>query len=274
MRGYLPIGAFLILAAVLGGWWLATGGLPPPDAPPSWLESARIAHRGLHTDDARRPENSLAAFGAAVQQGYPIELDVHLTADGVVVVLHDNTLERMTGDPRRVAEIELGELRELRLLGTDERVPTLREVLDLVDGAVPLLVEVKNPSDTVGPLENAVVDELKDYRGEVAIQSFNPFSLAAVRDAAPEIPRGQLSGSFEGEDLALHEVFVLRNLLMNWKSRPVFIAYELDALPTWGTTLQRTRGWLLLGWTATSPEELARADELCDGVIFDPGTLE
>lgn len=274
MRVYLPLVILLVLLLVIGGYWVATGGIPPSDATPPWMAGVTIAHRGLHTDDAERPENSMAAFRAAVTEGYPIELDVHITADGVVVVLHDDTLERMTGDPRRVSDIDLADLRELRLLGTDERVPTLREVLDLVKGDVPLLIEIKNPGKEIGPLEIAVLGELEGYTGEIAIQSFNPFSLAAVHEEKPTIPRGQLSGSFEGEDLASYEAFILRNLLMNWKSRPTFVAYELDALPTWGATLQRIRGRSLLGWTANSPEDLSRAEELCDGVIFDPGAFD
>ncbi len=274
MRAYVPLIVLGVVAASGAGYWFATGGIPPTEERAGWVEGAQIAHRGLHTDDGRQPENSLSAFREALRKDFPIELDVHLSSDGEVVVFHDETLERMTGDPRALSEVTAGDLAGLRLLDSDERIPTLREVLDLIEGDVPLLIEIKNRDGEVGPLENAVLRELANYRGEVAIQSFNPFSLAAVRDGDPLIPRGQLASRFEGENLAAYEVLALRSLLMNWKSRPHFIAYELDALPTLGTRLQQIRGRLLIGWTATSPEEMERAAVLCDGVIFGPGAVE
>lgn len=276
MRGRNGIIAALLLLLLAPGalYWFATGGVPPAEERADWIEGALIAHRGLHTDDSRRPENSMAAFKAAVRSGYPIELDVHLSADDEVMVFHDDTLERMTSDPRAIADVPLAELRELKLLESEERIPTLGEVLDMVDGQVPVLVEIKNRGERMGPLETAVVEELRGRPGEYAIQSFNPFSLAEVRAADPRIPRGQLASRFEGEDLAFHEVFALRSLLMNWKSRPHFIAYEIDGLPSLGTRLQQLRGRPLIGWTANTPEAMDRAAELCDGVIFDPGALD
>ncbi len=273
-RVYLPLVAVALLAVNGAGYWIATGAVPPAEERAAWIEGAVIAHRGLHTDDARRPENSLAAFREAVREGFPIELDVHLSADGEVVVFHDDTLERMTGDPRAISEVTLTGLDELRLLGSDERIPTLGEVLDLVDGRVPVLVEIKQRGTDVGALERAVVRALEGYPGEVAVQSFNPFSLAEVERLDPTIPRGQLASRFEGEDLSGIEVFALRSLLMNWRGRPHFIAYDIDALPTLGTRIQQLRGRPLIGWTARTPEEMARASELCDGVIFDPGALD
>jgi glycerophosphoryl diester phosphodiesterase len=267
---------FLVPGLVLGvvaAYWFATGGIPSGEDRARWVSGATIAHRGLHTGDSVRPENSLAAFRAAMREDFPIELDVHLAAGGEVVVFHDDALERMTGDPRAISETRVRDLDELRLLDSPERVPTLREVLDLVDGDVPILIEIKNRGE-VGPLEVAVVRELAGYPGDFAIQSFNPYSLAAVRDANPRIPRGQLASGFEGENLAFHEVFVLRSLLMNWKSRPDFIAYDLKALPTLGTRLQQFRGRPLIGWTAYDPHDIEHAETHCDGVIFDPGALE
>lgn len=270
----VAIAALALLAGSGALYWLATGGVPPDEERAEWVEGAIIAHRGLHTDDSIRPENSLAAFRAALRAGYPIELDVHLSADGEVVVFHDDTLERMTGDPREISEVPLAELRELTLLDSRERIPTLGEVLDLVDGEVPVLVEIKNPGREVGPLERAVVSELQSRPGELAVMSFNPLSLAEVRDADRRIPRGQLASRFEGEDLAFYEVFALRSLLMNWKSQPDFIAYEIDGLPTIGTRLQQLRGRALLGWTARTPADVERATQLCDGLIFDPGAFD
>ncbi len=271
MLGALAWGAGLAVALGLL-YAFAAALIATPQSTPEWLVDRPIAHRGLHSDDSLVPENSLAAFRAAADGGHPIELDVHLSADGVAVVFHDDTLERMTGDPRPIAEVTSAELAELRLLGSDEHVPTLAEVLALVEGRVPLLVEIKQRGE-VGELERAVLGELAPYRGEYAIQSFNPFTLAYVRRADPRVARGQLSGTFSNEDLPTWQVFALRNLLLNWTSRPAFIGFELEGIPSWGTSLQRARSRPLLGWTADDPESFERAQRLCDGVIFDPGAF-
>lgn len=265
------LGVLLVLAFILAGLGLAaTRGMPPEESP-AWLTAAPIAHRGDWTASSERPENSLAAFESALDASLAIELDVHLTADGSVVVVHDDELERMTGSPGRVSELTLAQVQERRLLGGDEQVPTLAETLDLVAGRVPLLVELKTPSN-VGPLEDAVALELRDYPGPVAVMAFNPFALDHMADVAPQLARGQLSGSFDGEDLAWYEVFLLRNLLLNWRSEPHFVAMEMDVVPSTATTVQDWWGRPLLCWTAEDAEDLRRAEGQCDGVIGNPGS--
>jgi glycerophosphoryl diester phosphodiesterase len=144
-----------------------------------------IAHRGLHAAHDGRPENSLAAFAYACERGFPAELDARLTRDGEVVVFHDRTLRRMTGADGRVEDRDAADVRALRLLGTRERVPLLRDVLELVDGRVPLLVEVKAGAPYPA-LERAVLGALDCYAGEVAIQSFKPRMLRELdRAEAP-----------------------------------------------------------------------------------------
>jgi glycerophosphoryl diester phosphodiesterase len=270
MRPLWPIIAIVIAASALGGYWFSSGAIPAEPAP-GWITARPFAHRGLH-DDAR-PENSLPAFSAAIEAGHPIELDVHLTADREVVVLHDEELRRMTGDSRSVGDVTLAELDELRLQGTDERIPRLWEVLVLAHGRVPILVELKSRG-AAGPLEREVAKELEGYTGDVGVISFNPYSLAWFAENLPDLPRGQLSGSFSGEDVPAYQVLVLRPLLMNWKSRPHFIAYELEAMPSAGTWLQRKRGRPVLAWTPADTYELERAREVADNAICDPGALE
>lgn len=271
---WIIVAIVVAIAVVLGGlYWFATGGIPQRAEKPGWLTARPFAHRGLHIDGPARPENSLAAFRSAIETGYPIELDVHLTADGRVVVFHDDDLARMTGDPREIADVTYAEISELKLLGGEEAIPTLREVLDSVDGRAPVLVEIKNRGE-VGPLEEAVAAELVRYPGDVAVMSFNPYSLAYLADRLPDLPRGQLSGPLADEDLAFYERFALSRLLMNWKSRPDFVAYDLEALPTLGTWLQRVRGRTLLAWTAENPTEAAKGRRWADNVICNPGGLE
>ncbi|MCA9665508.1 MAG: hypothetical protein KC503_07965 [Myxococcales bacterium] len=240
--------------------------LAPPA--PRWVREQPIAHRGLH--DAQRPENSLAAFEAAARAGYAIELDVQLLADGGIAVFHDDTLERMTGARGPIHALRRAELAPLRLAASDQHVPLLDEVLELVAGRAPLLVEIKNRG-AVGALERGVASALVRYGGEAAVQSFNPLSMAALAREAPQIARGQLSGSFFDEpDLALYKKALLRRLMLCPVSRPSFIGYELSMLPYWAVTVwRRALSLPLLAWTVRSEADLRRARALVDNVIFE-----
>lgn len=265
------ITAVVLIVLLVGAFAFASGGSPGRE-PAGWLTGRAIAHRGAWADGMARPENSLAAFDAAAASGYAVELDAQSSLEGVTVVIHDEDLERMTGEPGLVAETSLADLQKMRLLGGEETIPTLAEALEIIDGRVPVFVEIKNPGE-VGVLEDDVARQLSAYEGEAAVMSFNPYSLARVAATAPEIPRGQLSSAFKGEDLAWYEVFLLRNLLMNWTSKPDFIAYDLAELPSLRTTLQRWRGRPLLGWTAKTEAERIAAEAICDAVICNPGAL-
>jgi glycerophosphoryl diester phosphodiesterase len=270
---WVLVGVVVVLIAIGGAVWWATGGIPAREKHPAWLTGSLIAHRGLHTNGPVAPENSLAAFRAAAAEGLPIELDVQMTADEMVVVFHDEDLRRMTGDTRRVDEIAMHELRTLRLEGGDEPVPSLAEALETIDGQVPVLVEIKNGGDP-GLLEASVAESLAAYEGDVAVISFNPYSLGDIASREPQLLRGQLSSTFDDVELAAWKKLLLRNLLMNWTSRPDFVAYELSGLPSAVTTLQQWRGRPLLGWTAEDAEDLEHGLETCDSVICDPGALE
>ena len=167
------------------------------------IKGLYIAHRGLHDIDKGTPENSLAAFAAAVARGYAIENDIHVTADGAVVVFHDNNLKRMCGVDVNIEESTLSELRKYTLLGTNEHIPTLKECLDLVDGRVPLLIEFKSQSfENSRKLCEAADEILKDYNGKYFIQSFYPPVLLWYRKNREEIWRGQLSTAFKGEHIS------------------------------------------------------------------------
>src|SRR5262249_43468743 len=150
--------------------------------------------------------------------------------DGEVVVLHDDNLRRMTGADRPVGAVTLAELADLRLAGTDERVPRLTEVVDLLGGRVPLLIEGKN-RHAGGALEARLAELVQDYGGALAVQSFHPFSLDWFRRRHPGMIRGQLAGDLRGEDVAWYQKVLLRNLLLNHWSRPHFVAYDVRCLP-------------------------------------------
>jgi glycerophosphoryl diester phosphodiesterase len=258
----------IIALLLVGAYWFGTGG-PSRRAPAEWLTGQPIAHRGQWTAGPDRPENSLAAFGEAASNGFAVELDAQLTADGHVVVFHDGDLKRMTGATGAVSEKSLAELQDLRLLGGDETIPTLAEVFALIDGRVPVFVEIKNPGK-VGALEDTVAREVAAYDGEATIMSFNPFSMARVAAAEPEIPRGQVASALKDSGRAFYEVFLLRYLLMNWESKPDYIAYDLNELPSTTTKIQQWRGRPLIGWAANSTKEREAAEEICDAVEFNP----
>lgn len=207
------------------------------DIKKSWLFSRPIAHRGLHGIDA--PENSLAAFGKAIEAGFPIEIDVRPIDDGTVVVFHDDKLTRMTD-----------------LDG---------EVLEFVDGRTPLLIEIKNDS-TVGQLERDTLELLSSYKGEYAVQSFNPYSMEFFKKNAPQIPRGQLSCFFDKKDLGFFKRFVLKRLKMNKVSSPDFISYNHANLPNKYVTKTKLP---TLAWTVRSNAEMEKCLPYCDNIIFE-----
>lgn len=233
---------------------------------PAWVVDTPIAHRGLH--DEARPENSLAAFEAAADAGYAIELDVHLSADGEVIVFHDDDLQRACARPETVGDLPASELGSLRLFDTDERIPSLAKVLSRVDGRVPIVLEIKQRGE-VGALEAATARCLAHYEGDVSVQSFNPRTLVWFRHNAGRYPRGMLSCDFVGEDLPPHQVVVLRRLLYAPAVRPAYVGYDHRSLPYWAPSLLRRLGVPLVAWTIRNEDDLLRARGLADNVIFE-----
>ena len=234
-----------------------------------WLTSLPIAHRGLHDHSNNIPENSLAAFENAAALGFPIELDIHLLQDQQIAVFHDQSLKRMAGVDRQIDEISSEEVVKFSLLDTKHQIPLLDEVLELIDGRVPLLIEIKNKGDQVGRLEKNLLQKLLRYNGEYAIESFNPLVLKWFREKAPQIVRGQLSTKFKnGSRIPFPYRFLLRNLFFNKISKPDFISYDIHCLPH--IAVQRAcRRRPLLGWTTKSVEDHAKAMHTCDNVIFE-----
>ena len=233
------------------------------DIKKSWLFSRPIAHRGLHGINA--PENSLAAFGKAIEAGFPIEIDVRPIDDGTVVVFHDDKLTRMTDLDGYVCNMTKSDLEKVRLRNSDERIPTFKEVLEFVDGRTPLLIEIKNDS-TVGQLERDTLELLSSYKGEYAVQSFNPYSMEFFKKNAPQIPRGQLSCFFDKKDLGFFKRFVLKRLKMNKVSSPDFISYNHANLPNKYVTKTKLP---TLAWTVRSNAEMEKCLPYCDNIIFE-----
>lgn len=222
-----------------------------------------IVHRGLHNKE--NPENTLGAFERAVEKGYVIELDVQLLKDGTVVVVHDNKLSRLCGEDRYVSNLTFDEIKNFRVLSSNFSIPSLKEVLELVNGKVPLLIEIKNPLK-IGDLEKKTWELLKDYNGEYAVQSFNPYSLAWFKDNAPNVLRGQLSSFFKGENLSLIKKSFLKKLKLNKVSCPNFISYNAENLPNKYVTKCDLP---VLAWTVRSQEQYLNVVKYCDNIIFE-----
>ena len=231
-----------------------------------WL----YAHRGLHDNTSDAPENSLRAFQKAVDAGFGMEMDVQLSKDQVPVVFHDNTLKRVCGAEGEVKDFTFEELQQFRLCGTDQRIPKFEEVLKLVDGRVPLIVELK--IDTTNLALCSIADGLLSaYKGMYCIESFNPLAVRWYRKNRREIIRGQLSDAFikEGEYVG-PLYFMLQNLLFNWLGRPDFIAYNRKYPKILSRLLCRKLfGNMAAAWTVKSREQLEEAKEYFDIFIFD-----
>lgn len=232
-----------------------------------------IAHRGLHFAD-KVPENSLAAFSRAREAGYGIELDVRLTSDGVPVVFHDDGASRMCGADKLIKDMTFEEVKNLRLLGTEERIPTFQEALSVIGGAVPLLVEIKCTKFDNKLCEKTAV-LLDTYPGEYIIESFHPMAVHWFQQNRRQIVRGQLVYSFSKEEKKKNFSYrLLEKLLLNLFSRPDFIAYPKSGYRSLALSLcAKAFGCMKFVWTASSLEEAEKLLGSADAVIFEKGSL-
>ena len=223
-----------------------------------------LAHRGLHNLEKKAPENSLAAFRAAAQAGYGVELDVRLTADGQVVVIHDESTARMTYTYKNVAESSYAELRALRLLDTEEYVPLLTEVLDiLVPAEVPVVVEVKFCKNWRALCEKTL-EILDGYEGKFCVESFDPRIVGWWRFNAPDILRGQLMNQCDNWPQNPIAAWFVSHCIFNFVGRPQFIAHHIGK-KAWPVRLAEALGAMRVAWTAKNRD--SEADY--DAVIFE-----
>ena len=242
---------------------------------PAFLH-APIAHRGYHDAAQGRPENSRAAVLAAVAAGYGIEIDVQISADGVPVVFHDYTLARMTdakGPVRRQSAAALG---ATVLRGSAERIPMLHDILHLVAGRVPLLIEIKDQDGAmgpdVGPLEHFTAQALAGYAGPVAVMSFNPHSMLAFAGFAPQVARGLVTSAYRPRDWPLLPAGVcnrLREIPDYDTTGSAFISHEAGDLARARVAALKAQGAVIGCWTIRSPEAEATARRIADTVTFE-----
>ena len=226
------------------------------------LRGWRYAHRGLHGNGI--PENSMAAFRAALEGGFGIELDVHLLKDGSLAVIHDSVLKRTTGLSGTVEELSAQDLEHCFLEGTQETIPLFREVLNLYQGKAPLIVELKAVGSNYAELTKAACDMLDSYNGPYCIESFDPRCVSWLKKNRPDLIRGQLTENFVAGkgSLPMYLKVILTLQLENFLIQPDFIAYKYADRRNLGNWIAR-KLWSIQGvtWTIKSQSDLDTAEK-------------
>lgn len=224
------------------------------------MSKVPIAHRGLWGNNI--PENSLLAYANAKERGFPIEIDLYKSKDGEILSVHDRNLLRLTGKDIDICLANSSTVKELRIGNSAEKIPTLKETLNLIDGKIPILIELKNQPDK--SVVNSVAEILSEYKGEFAVQSFNPIFIKRFKKMSPETVTGILSTKRE-EDLkgetALKK-FIVKRTPLNFLVKPDFISAEQSAFPLKSKLPA-------LAWTIESEEEYKKIKPLATNIIFE-----
>lgn len=243
---------------------------------PAAFLTTPLAHRGYHNRAEGRVENSLAAFRAAIAAGYGIEMDLQLSADGVAMVFHDEWMERLTEASGFVKDFTAAELGRIQLRDSRETIPTLEQALILIAGQVPLLIEIKDQTETMQPtdgrLEAATAAVLSGYKGPVAVMSFNPHSVAHMARLAPTIARGLTTSAYDPDawaPLSPETCDALRPIPDYDRTESSFISHEAADLARPRVAELRAQGAAILCWTIRSPEAEAAARKVAQNITFE-----
>lgn len=244
-----------------------------------WLTSRPIAHRGLHESGAGIIENTPSAVSAAVARGYGIEVDLQITADGEAMVHHDDALGRLTEGQGALAAMTANQLRQVPFKATSDRMMSLGDLCALVDGRVTLVLELKSRFDGDRRVAGRTIDVLRGYRGPVAAMSFDPDLVYALRERAPELPRGIIAQRHFRHDewpgLNGWQRLSLAWLVHAPRTRPDFIAYSVKDLPAAVPIVaRRLFGRPLLTWTVRTEQDRAKAAAWADQIIFEQPTRD
>lgn len=227
------------------------------------------AHRGLHDNNSDAPENSMKAFKKAVDAGYGIELDVQLTKDKIPVIFHDDNLLRVCGEKGAIGDYTWKELKQFRLFDTEETIPKFEEVLQLVDGQVPLIIEIKCNYLSL-EICRLTYEKIKSYNGIYCVESFHPLAIRWFKKHAPNIMRGQLSSDFTKEGDKRVVLKLLSHLLFNCIGKPDFIAYNCQYSGKVSRYLcKRIYRACMVAWTVRSKEQLKKIQREYDMFIFE-----
>ena len=227
----------------------------------------RYAHRGLHNKPVIA-ENSMTAFELAVKEGFGIELDIHLTRDNNLAVIHDASLKRTCGIDLKIEELDISEAKMYLLEESDDAIPDFEEVLEMVDGRIPLIVELKVVDDNVDAICRRTAGILRNYKGPVCVESFDPRAVKWFKDHEPQFVRGQLAGALGKTDpeFSKKNDFLLKNLLVNFYCKPDFVAYRFDDRDEAG--FKRYKGPKFF-WTIKDYAHLKEAEAMGAAGIFE-----
>ncbi len=228
------------------------------------------AHRGIHDNSKNNVENTIDAFNRAIVLNYGIECDVRLTKDNIPVIIHDKNLLRVTGVNKEINEITFVELKKIKLLNSEEYIPSLSEVLSIVNDKVPLIIEIKKNSISKMNDLFYIVEILDKYNGKYMIESFNPIVLRWIKENRPLYIRGQLSSSLiRGKEYSIID-FLLSNLLLNFLSKPDFIAYDFRFKKNLSFLINKYLYKIYcIGFTIKSEETFNNNINFFDSIIFD-----
>ena len=241
-----------------------------PDFSP--LKNHAYAHRGYYLKDQSIPENSLRGFDRAVQNKFGVELDVHLTKDGRLAVLHDENLERMCGANLNLSELTGDQLKNYNLMGTGEHIPLFTDVLKVIDGKVPMVIEVKPYGGNISTLCQRLCTELEGYTGVYCVESFDPRAVYWFKKHRPEFVRGQLAMRWNqyGKEANPAAAFVLSNLLTSFLTKPDFIAYRVEDRKNLSFRLcKKLYGVQEFSWTIHTPADAAEVQRTGGLIIFE-----
>lgn len=231
-----------------------------------------FAHRGLF-DNEYITENSIPAFESALNKNHSIELDIRITSDNKLVVFHDHNLERLTGIKKEINEIESSDLKNIKLKNSEQSIPAIDEVLELVNGRVAILIDIKN-GRTFGILENELLKSLKNYKGYFAVHSSSPFSRNWIKRKSPEIEVGQLVSNFNNLNFLVKQGFMQLNKFSHNLVKPDFLSCNIDSLPDKWAERIRKNGIPVLSWTIKNTEQYEKAKKYSDNFIWEKILLD
>jgi glycerophosphoryl diester phosphodiesterase len=240
---------------------------------PDWLTRCPVAHRGLHDGNQQIMENSLSAFEAAASAGLAVECDVQLSRDGVVMVFHDTGLERLTSQTGLVAQTNCQDLQAMALGGTGDTIPSLKQLLSLIGGRVPVFIEMKSEWDKSPLIAQHIASNIEGYKGDAALMSFDPHLVSQAKKHAPQRPVGLVADRFQANawpHLNKGQRFYLRWLIAAFLQSPDFLAYDAKALPSlWPATVKRLLNMPCLSWTVRSQAQAESLRPYVDQIIFE-----
>ncbi|MEP5728858.1 MAG: glycerophosphodiester phosphodiesterase family protein [Sulfitobacter sp.] len=242
---------------------------------PAAFYETPLAHRALHDIADGRPENSRAAIRAAISAGFGIEIDVQLSLDGAAIVFHDYVLDRLTGQTGAIRQHSARDLAKMPLIGGQEGIPDLPEILDLIAGQVPLLIEIKDQDGAMGPnvgvLEKATAEALQNYEGALAVMSFNPHAVGSMAELLPDVPRGIVTSAYDVKDWPLPSETCdrLREIPDYDRVGASFISHEVDDLERARVAELKAQGAMICCWTVRSAQQEASARQVADNITFE-----